>query len=239
MQFVGSFAFRLYLAITTLVMGVLAAPAILFGKGAARGAVKLWARIILGGLGLLTGVRYRLEGAENLPHDGAIVAANHQSMWETVALFLLLPKPVFILKAELLRLPIYGWWARPVGNIIVDREAGAKALRAMVREAAEKIEDGAQVVVFPESTRVKPGEVHPFHPGVAGIYAATNAPCVPAAHDSGRYWRYPGMEKKRGEIVLRILPSIAPGLDRREFLKVLQDQITAARPDLAVSNTDG
>jgi len=239
MQRVGAFAFCIYLALTTLILGVFAAPMILFGADGARGAVKIWARTILTGLRALTGVRHRIEGAEHLPKDGAIVAANHQSMWETVVFFTLLPKPVFILKKELLRIPVFGWWAKPAGNIAVDRKGGARALRALRREAADKIARGCQVIVFPESTRLQPGEVRKFQPGVAGVYLAANAPCVPVAHDSGRHWRHPGIMKVPGEIILRILPAIAPGLDRREFLETLQERIIAARPDLVASKTDG
>ena len=154
-------------------------------------------------------------------------------MWETLAAFELLPKPVVILKKELLRVPIYGWWARPAGHLAIDRKGGAKALRALQRAAARKIAEGAQIVVFPEGTRMPPGQTRAYHSGVAGIYAAANAPCVPIAHDSGRFWRYPGIWKSPGEITVRVLPPIAPGLDRKTFLAELQARINAARPDLA------
>lgn len=233
MRRIGAIAFTAFMVLSALVIGVVAAPVILFGENATRRAVKFWSRLVLRALTLFTGVTWRVEGAENLPKDGAIVAVNHQSMWETLAAFELLPKPVVILKKELLRVPIYGWWARPAGHLAIDRKGGAKALRAMQRDAARKIAEGAQVVVFPEGTRVQPGQTHAYHSGVAGIYAASNAPCVPIAHDSGRFWRHPGIWKSPGEITVRVLPPIAPGLDRKTFLADLQASINAARPDLA------
>lgn len=239
MRRLGAIAFMAFLVLSALVLGVLGAPALLFGQNAGRAVVKLWARIVLGALKVFTGVRWRIEGAENLPEGGALIASNHQSMWETLVFFLLLKKPVMILKAELLRVPIYGWWAHQAGNIAIDREGGARALRAMQSAAARKIAEGAQVVVFPEGTRAPPGETMPYQPGVAGIYLRAHAPCTPVAHDSGRFWRHPGIGKTPGEITLRILPPIAPGLDRRTFLAELARRINAARPDLEAGKSDG
>ena len=126
-----------------------------------------------------------------------------------------------------------------VGNIAVDRKGGAKALRAMRRDAAARIQAGEQIVVFPEGTRGDVGSRLAYQPGVAGIYKEAQALCVPVAHDSGVFWRYPGIEKRSGEITLRFLPAIAPSLDRREFLRTLQARIEAARPDLNhVENCD-
>lgn len=183
-------------------------------------------------LKVLTGVSHRIEGAENIPEGGALVAANHQSMWETLALWAILPQPVAILKQELQRLPVFGWWTKVTGNIAVDRKGGAKALRAMQRNAARKISEGAQVFVFPEGTRTEPGEKRRFLPGTAGIYLAAAAPCVPVAHDSGRFWRHPGNSKTPGVITMRILEPIPPGLDRKTFLRELENRITENRPDL-------
>ena len=145
-----------------------------------------------------------------------------------------MPKPVVIAKQELFDIPVYGWWLRRVGNIPVDRRGGAKALRALRADAAARIAKGDQIVLFPESTRAQVGENLPFHPGVAGIYTNTDASCTPVAHDSGRYWRFPGSLKVPGQIILRFLPAIDPGLDRKSFLRELQQQIVNARPDLEI-----
>ncbi|MEO1252281.1 MAG: lysophospholipid acyltransferase family protein [Pseudomonadota bacterium] len=233
MQRAGDILFTLYMGMSATVMGIVLLPLAIFGANVARRAPKIWARSVLFVLRTVSGVGYRIEGDEHLPRQGALVAANHQSIWETVALYALLPNPSFILKKELLAIPVYGWWARLTGNIPVDRAGGAKALRAMRRTAQARIAEGCQVVVFPEGTRTAPGAIKPFHPGVAGIYASVDAPCAPVAHDSGRFWRHPGIEKRPGVITLRFLPPIAPGLDRRAFLTTLEDRIKRARPDLA------
>jgi len=238
---IRSVAFSVYLVVTVIVMGIACLPVMLFGRAPARATVKLWSRLALFGLHQIVGISYKIEGAENMPQGGALIAANHQSMWETIALYALTPKPVMIFKKELRRIPVYGWWATGAGNIAVDRKGGAKALRAMTREVRARAEAGEHVIIFPEGTRTPLGETKALQPGVAGIYTAMGAPCTPVAHDSGRFWRHPNGEKVPGVITLRILPPIPAGLDRREFLRTLTARLEGARPDLvpAKVKTDG
>lgn len=223
-------AYAVYLVAGTLIIATLALPTLLFGERTARSAVKLWANAALFGLRLICGVRHRIEGAEHLPAGGALVAANHQSMWETIALFTILEKPAITFKKELRKVPVYGWWAMRAGCIPVDREAGAKAIRVLMKSARERIEAGWQVVVFPEGTRAPPGERLPLQPGVAGIYGVAGIPCTPAIHDSGEFWRHPGgvtSLKIPGVITLRILPPIPAGLNRKTFLRELESRLRA------------
>ena len=227
-----SHAFSAFLVIFVALMGILCLPVALLGRKFARRTIKLWAQWSLRALKVITGISHRIEGAENIPATGAVIAANHQSMWETIALYALIPKPVMIFKQELTSIPVYGWWAALAGNIHIDRGGGAKALRAMTRKAKAHTDAGDQVIIFPEGTRIKPGERGAILPGIAGIYAATGAPCVPVAHDSGRFWRHPGNEKIPGVITLRFLPPIEPGLERKQFLKELETRLANARPDL-------
>ncbi len=232
MQLIGAGAFTVFLGLSLMITGLLAAPVLLFGQGPARSVIRFWAWMVSEALKFFTGVSHRIDGKEYIPTGAAIVAANHQSMWETIILLLILPKPIMIFKRELVHIPVYGWWAQPAGHIAVDRKGGAKALRAMRDKAAQRLREGCQIVVFPEGTRVAPGDTAPYHPGVAGIYTANNAACIPAAHDSGRFWHYPGIDKTRGEITLKFLPPIETGLDRKSFLKALKTKIDSARPDL-------
>lgn len=229
---IRSLAFAIFLVLFVGAVGLILLPATLFGKNAARAIVKMWSRCCLAALSFLTGVSFRIEGAEHIPDGGAIVAANHQSMWETIALHALLPRPVIALKKELMNVPVYGWWAHLAGHISVDRKGGAKTLRAFTRAAKARLDAGEQIIIFPEGTRAQPGETRPFLPGVAGLYTASGAPCVPVAHDSGRFWRHPGIERRPGVITLRFLPPIEPGLERKAFQKELKTRIEAARPDL-------
>ncbi|MEM8772081.1 MAG: lysophospholipid acyltransferase family protein [Pseudomonadota bacterium] len=235
MQRFGETLFSAYFLSSLVVLGLLLAPVMLFGRARAQAVAQFWSRSVLFMLRLLTGVRHEVIGEQNIPQSGALVAANHQSAWETLALYAILPKPVAILKKELLRIPIFGWWVKAVGSIAVDREGGAKALRAMQRDALSNIQEGRQVIVFPEGTRTPPGYRQPFQPGVAAIYKAIDAPCTPVAHDSGRFWQHPGGRKNKGKITMRILAPIKPGLDRKSFLRLLENTINGARPDLCTS----
>ncbi|WP_425410768.1 lysophospholipid acyltransferase family protein [Hyphococcus sp.] len=229
---IRSLAFTVFLILYLVIIGILFLPTALFGRRVARAVVKKWSQVCLFALKVIAGVSYRLEGAEHIPQGGAIVAANHQSMWETIALHALLPKPVIALKRELMRVPVYGWWAHLAGHIPIDRKGGAKALRAFARNAKTRLAAGEQVIIFPEGTRLPPGEIRRLLPGAAGVYAISNVPCVPVAHDSGRFWRYPGIEKRPGVITIRFLPPIEPGLDRKIFQHELRTRIENARPDL-------
>ena len=232
MTLLRSFLYEVFQALSLLITAVLALPTLVLGRDAARAATKFWIKMVLGALHLITGIRTQIENPENIPDYGCIVASNHQSTWETLALYALLPKPVMIFKRELLRIPVFGWWLAAGGNLSIDRGNGVRAIRAMQARAREAIANDEQVVVFPEGTRVAPGETVPFQSGIAGIYSATSAPCIPVAHNSGSHWYHPGILKKEGVITLRFDTPIAPNLNKRAFLETLKQRIDAARPDL-------
>lgn len=226
------------LATATLVLGIAASPALLLGEKASRRVAKAWSNIALFLLKTILGIDHQVEGAQNIPAQGAIIAANHQSTWETIALYNILANPVVVYKRELSSIPIFGWFLLRTGNIAIDRSAGVSALRKMQRDAAAGLARGQQFIIFPEGTRVKPGVTAEYRPGVAGIYKAADKICVPVAHDSGAYWRYPELAKQPGRITLRFLSAIEPGLPKQEFLVQLKAAIDGARPDLSGKPVD-
>ena len=171
--------FFVMMAVITLVMGIVFLPAHLFGERSVRLCIKLWSRIVLFLLWAICGVSYQIVGRENIPKDAALIASNHQSMWETIAFFDVLENPVLAFKKELLSLPIYRWWGVGGGGIVIDRAAGARAIKALNADATAKIEEGAQVVIFPEGTRAPAGTINRLKPGIAGLYIASGAPCTP------------------------------------------------------------
>lgn len=232
-----SILYEVFQAISLLITGVVALPTLLLGQNAARATTKFWVRLALSGLRVITGIRTQIENPENIPDYGCVVASNHQSTWETLALYALLPNPVMIFKRELLMVPIFGWWLAAGGNLSIDRKSGVRAIRAMQARAREAVANGEQVVVFPEGTRVAPGKTAPLQSGIAGIYAATNSVCIPVVHNSGSYWHHPGIIKKAGAITLRFDKPIEPNLKKREFLSLLKQRIDSARPDLDREST--
>lgn len=193
---------------------VLAVPvSALFGQRAVIANAHLWARVHRALARWLLGVRTRVEGT--VPHGQVLYAAKHQAMYETLELQLILGGPAMVLKRELMRIPIWGWATTKYGSIVVDREASAAALRKLIADAEERRADGRSVIVYPEGTRVEPGETPPLRSGFAGLYKALNLPVVPIALDSGRVMPKRGA-KHAGIVTIRIGEPISPGLPRRE-----------------------
>jgi len=187
-----------------------------------------WHRICVTGL---LGIRIRIEG--ELPGEGYLVALKHESFFEAIDLPNLLGRPAVIAKAELMRIPLWGLAARVYGLIAVERDQGAKALRAMIGGARRLVAEGRPLAIFPEGTRVPHGHEAPLQSGFAGLYKLLAMPVVPIAVDSGplyhRRW------KRRGTITYRVGETIPTGLPREEIeARVLAAinalNITPARP---------
>jgi 1-acyl-sn-glycerol-3-phosphate acyltransferase len=177
-------------------------------------------------------------GLGNLPAGPAIIAAKHQSAFDTVVWLTLLPPgrdPAYVLKQELADIPLWGRLAARGGHIAVDRAAGASALRGMVRAAQGALAAGRPVVIFPEGTRTAPGERVPYQPGVAALAAATGAPVVPVATDSGLYWGRRAFQKRPGTIHVEVLPPLPQGLPRPALMAALEAAVEDASARLAGS----
>jgi 1-acyl-sn-glycerol-3-phosphate acyltransferase len=191
-------------------------------------AAHLWIDGTLLLLRLFCGLGHREFGLEHLPNGPAIIAAKHQSAWETLFLSRRLDRPAFILKRELLMIPVFGWFIRKVGMIAVDRAGKSAALKKMVKDANEAFSAGRQIIIFPEGTRVAPGEHKPYQPGIAALYGQLNVPVVPVALNSGLFWGKKAWVKKPGKIAIEYLPPIPPGLDRRAFMAELEARLEPA-----------
>ena len=217
--------FNLVFFSLTAVMGLAALPLLLARPQVAMRVVRLWARLVLGALRIVVGLAVRVTGHEHLPRGAALIAAKHQSAFDTIVWLTILPDAAYVLKQELLRIPVYGWFARHVGMIAVDRAAGAAAMRGLIRDASAALEAGRQVVIFPEGTRTAPGAERPYQPGIAALYARTGLPVVPVATDSGVFWGRRAFLKHPGTITVAIQPPIAPGLAKQAFLDALRTRI--------------
>ncbi|WP_430436019.1 lysophospholipid acyltransferase family protein [Oceanibaculum nanhaiense] len=189
---------------------------------------RLWAWGVIGLLRLLIGTDYQVSGRENLPDGPFVIAAKHQSAWETIIFFLLIDRPAYVLKKELLAIPLYGWYARRGGHIAVDRKAGAKALRLLLEDSRRAIADGMVPVIFPQGTRTAPGTHLPYQPGIAALYRGLDLPVVPVALNSGLFWGRRAFRKRPGTIKLEFLPAIPPGMDRAGFMAGLETAIEQA-----------
>jgi 1-acyl-sn-glycerol-3-phosphate acyltransferase len=226
---------------------ILLSPALLLPRPRVLGLVRWWARQALVLLRVIAGISVRVTGREHLPLSGpALVAAKHQSAFDTIIWLALLPAPAYVLKAELLAIPFYGWFSRRAGMIGVDRGAGASAMRSLLRGAAAALAEGRQVVIFPQGTRVaaSPGtaDTHPYQPGISALYARSALAVVPVATDSGVCWPRRAFRKRPGTITVAVLPPIPPGLDRAAFearLSATIEQASDALLPLGVDNSVG
>ncbi len=224
-----SLAYFAAMVITGLVYGLIIAligplrPAAFADRWATR-----WGRHNLRLQALLCGLHYRIEGQEHLPSQGPyIVMAKHQSTWETIGLRGILPPyQSWILKKELLSIPVFGAGLRLSQAIAIDRSAGRRAVLKVVEEGSERLADGRIVIIFPEGTRTAPGERRKYGVGGALLAARSGATVIPMAHNAGVYWRRRGVKKYPGTIQLVIGPAISPeGKKAGEIIREVEDWI--------------
>jgi 1-acyl-sn-glycerol-3-phosphate acyltransferase len=206
----------------TVVAVLLALPASLIGAGALFRMVHSWARWHRWCARVALGIRTRVEGSP--PPGAVLIASKHQSMFETIEFILLLKEPAVVLKRQLADLPGWGLAARRYGVIPVDREGGAAALRRMLHAGKAAAAAGRPILIFPEGTRVPPGEQPPLQPGFAGLYSSLRLPVVPVALDSGRVWPRRSFVKRPGVVTFRFGEPIEPGLKRPE----IEERVKAA-----------
>ncbi len=225
----------LFLIWTALVL--IACLPILSSAGTFK-AGRIWARVSLAMLRAICGLRHEIRGRANLPPGPCMIAAKHQSAWDTLIFPLLVNGPAYVYKRELRRIPLFGWYLTRAGCVPIDRAGGPKALRRMIEHARRSLAQGRTVIIFPEGTRVTPGAHHPHHPGVAALYSQLGVPVVPVAVNSGVYWGRRAFAKRPGRIVLEFLPPSAPGLDRRKFAARLEQQIEEASDALLAEARD-
>lgn len=198
-----------------------------FGTGPMRAIVRAWARFHRLTTRWVLGIRLEVRG--RIPAGPHLIAVKHQSMYETIEMVLLADAPVIVLKRELADIPLFGWMTRRWGVIAVDRDAGPKALREMVAEARKALAEQRPVVIFPEGTRVAPGETPPLRAGFSGLYRTLGLPVVAVALDSGRLWGR-GLVKRSGTISFVVGETIPPGLSRGQIEARVHAAINALEP---------
>jgi 1-acyl-sn-glycerol-3-phosphate acyltransferase len=226
--FARSLAFNALFYVNLIVRMIIALPTIALPRVFMLRVLRAYSRSSLWLLRVICGVKVEWRARDKLPRGAYIVACKHQSAWETFALFMLLPDPAFVLKRELMWIPLFGWLATKSRMIPIDRGARATALARMTARAREEIADDRQVVIFPEGTRRPPGAEPRYLPGVAHLYAETGLPCVPVALNSGLFWPRRTLRRYPGTVLVEVLDPIAPGLDRRTFQRELQSVLEAA-----------
>jgi len=220
--------FNLVLLLSGAVFLSLSLPALLMPRRFTILVGDIWFSFLLAALRIICGISHEIRGLENIPDTPCIIAAKHQSAWDTFAFVTFIADAAYVIKQELTRIPVYGWLLIKAAMVPVDRAAGAKALRNMIRTARSRMAAGRHIVIFPEGTRTAPGQRRSYLPGVAALYSQLGVPVVPVALNSGLFWPRRAFLKRPGHIVVEILPPIPSGLPRREFMERLQSAIEDA-----------
>lgn len=218
-----SFLFSLWFYAVCIVMVLSGQVLSLFSPGLLRPWARYWSRLILWGLPIM-GMKCVITGQENLPKDGPmLIASMHQSAFDTLLWFNMLPFCRYVVKIELTRIPLFGRLAKLSGQIGVDRSGGATTMRMLLRKGGAALAEGTQVVIFPEGTRVPPGQRVPLQPGIAALAKASKLPVIPVATDSGQFWRRGLVNHRPGVIHMAIMKPIEAGLPRDELMRRLQE----------------
>jgi 1-acyl-sn-glycerol-3-phosphate acyltransferase len=227
-----SVLFNLLFYLNLVVYLAAALPTLLLPCRYVLAVARSWARTNLWLLRVICGIKAEFRGLEKIPPGGLIVASKHQSIWETFALVPYLDDPTFILKRELMWIPLFGWCLWKAQMIPVDRGARGPALAAMTERAKAEVRRNRQIIIFPEGTRRPPGAEPRYKFGVAHLYAETGVPCVPVALNSGLFWPRRSFRRFPGTVVVQVCDPIAPGLDKSDFIARLQEVIEAASAKL-------
>lgn len=210
------------------VLGLLFLPTLLMPRAVIFWGISLYARGLIWGLKAICGIETEIRGRQNMPRGPLLYAGKHHCMLDVFIPFLVMPAPAIIMKKELLWYPFLGWYALKADMIPIDRAGTTKTLKAMVAAARDRAEDGRQIVIFPEGTRMEPGAPPAYHAaGLSALAKAIEAPIVPVATNAGLCWPGRGVKRTPGKIVYEILPPIPAGLPRRDMMMRLETELEA------------
>lgn len=234
MRFLGSLLFLLGQIITAVPYSVVAIAVFPLPPVTRSRLISGWARIVVWWLKITCGITHSVSGLEHLPAEPCVILSKHQSAWETIAFQVIFPPQTWVLKRELLWIPLFGWALAASRPIAIDRGVGVKALERVVKHGVNRIRDGRYVIVFPEGTRVRAGDKERYSPGGAMLAVKAGVPVVPVAHNAGEYWPRRGFLKRRGVIRVVVGPQIATiGRRPRQITAQAEAWIEATMKDLA------
>ncbi len=206
----------------------------LMPRKAAYAIPKAWAKSSTWLMEKIVGTTFEIEGLENIPKGSYIFAPKHQSFWDTFALLPYLDDPVYILKRELMWIPLFGWYAGKQRMIPVDRSARGKVMFDVLKRTREELATGRQLIIYPEGTRRPPGAEPVYKYGIARMYRDLGIPVVMVAMHPGLFWPRRTFRKYPGHLKVRILPPIEPGLDPDVFFARLIEETERASDELLV-----
>jgi 1-acyl-sn-glycerol-3-phosphate acyltransferase len=228
MIFIRSLIFNIAFYISLPGLMLVCLPLLVMNRHVVGGVAQVWSRMFLFLLRVICDLKVEFRGLEHLPKGGVILAAKHQSLWETFALIRHSPEFCFILKRELMWIPLFGWYLARTEQISIDRARASTALAQATRKSRDALNDGRHLIIFPEGTRRPAGASAQYKSGVAVIYHETGASCVPVALNSGLFWARRSFLRRPGTVVVEYLPQIEPGMDKRAFMARITQEIETA-----------
>lgn len=238
LRWLASATFTVFLFLSTLVYGVIVLATGVLPHRHRYAVARMWARTQLGMLKLLCGLDYVVEGTANIPTGNHISMWKHSSAWETIAQMLIFPPQSWVLKRELLWIPVVGWATKLMKPIAIDRKARSSAVNQVVKQGQERLDEGLWILIFPEGTRMPAGQTRRY--GVSGALLAsrTGRMVVPVAHNAGYFWPRRGLLKKSGTIRVVIGPAIeCTGRDPREINEEAQAWVESTVARIAPAGT--
>lgn len=212
------FIVQMYAAMVPIGLAYL--PAAIVDRDGATRAAHAYCRWVRASLRVLCGLRTEVRGAP--PQTEALIAAKHQSFLDIILIYGAVPRAKFIMKNELRYAPILGWYALRLGCVPVKRGARGTAITKMMADVQSGLERPGQLVIYPQGTRVGPGDKKPYKIGTAALYAQLGQPCHPVATNVGLFWPKRGILRHPGLAVVEFLPPIAPGLPNAEFMRAME-----------------
>ncbi len=239
MIFLRSFIFNAAYNFNLFCLVIGGTPTLIFGRHAVQGLGRLWARSSFWLLDKICGAKLEFRGLEHLPPGACIIASKHQSVFETFALTTKTSDFVFVLKRELTMIPFFGWYLKGCDMIAIDRAKRGTVLAQITPRVREALAEGRKFIIFPEGTRRPVGAPPQYKSGVAHLYAATGAVCIPVALNTGVFWPRRGFLRRPGRIVIEFLEPIAPGLDKETFMRTLQTRVETATDRLVAEALNG
>lgn len=225
-QYVLSLIFIVQMYLAMVVLALYWMPLTMLRRENAYRAVHAYCRWVRFSARWIVGLKSEVRGTP--PTDECLIAAKHQSFFDIILIVSAVPRPKFIMKAELRRAPILGWFALQIGCVPVDRGKRAEAIRRMVKQVTSGDAPAGQLIIYPQGTRIAPGVSRPYKVGTAVLYRETGQDCVPAATNVGVFWPRHGILRKRGLAVVEFLPRIPAGLGQDDFMARLEDEVETA-----------
>ncbi len=226
MKFLRTILFNLLFYPGSILYATIMLPCLITVRSTHWG-IHRWVYLYMWAMRVVLGLDYRVTLQQKLPQESAIYACKHQSAWETIALWVLVPNALFVMKKELYWLPVIGWWIWRAGNIGIDRSGGSSAIKTLIRESKDRMAKGYNLIIFPEGTRTAVGETKPYQAGVAALAKFLKCPVVPIALNSGLYWPRNSFSKNSGTIEMVMMPAIPAGITGTNLITQLQESIEA------------